>query len=250
MAFYRTRRYAPRYVPYEKRLPRRRRTSKTRSIGTQTRDVLNVIPKLSVPRNVLGFPSELVTTVKYSDIYALTSTANAMSARQYMRLNSINDPDQTGTGHQPLWHDTYAQIYGRYTVLKSRMVVNFQAYSNSIATTNPSGPIICGIAGDQDASISSTITVTLENSINRMITNNLGGKPEVTLTLDYDPMKDLGLPPTDDTVGSLMGSNPSAQWYGGIFVIETGPASPTTVTARVDVYYTVRLARIVDPSGS
>lgn len=249
MVFMRSRRYAPRYSPYGKRLPRRT-LAKTRTIGTQTRDVLNALPKLSIPRNVLGFPSELVTTVKYSDTYALTSTANAMSARQYMRLNSINDPDQTGTGHQPLWHDQYAAVYGRYVVLKSRMVANFIAYPNAIATTNPSGPIICGITGDNDASVSSTVTTTLENSVNRMISNNLGGKPEVTLTLDYDPKKDLGLSASDDTVAALIGSNPSAQWYGGVFVVETGPASPTTVTVRIDVYYTVRFSRIVDPSGS
>jgi len=167
-----------------------------------------------------------------------------------MRLNSINDPDFTSTGHQPLWHDQYAAVYGRYVVLKSRMVANFQAYANSIATTNPSGPIICGISGDNDATISATVTTTLENSVNRMISNNLGGKPEVTLTLDYSPQKDLGVPATDDTAGALVGSNPSAQWYGGVFVVETGPASPTTVTVRIDVYYTVRFSRIVDPSGS
>ena len=37
-------------------------------------------------------------------------------AKQYMRMNSLFDPDQTGTGHQPYYFDQFAALYNRYTV--------------------------------------------------------------------------------------------------------------------------------------
>lgn len=245
-------RYARRYTPYARKASSKRKkttTPKTRAVATQTLGYSNWFPRLG-GRTLCPFPDNLVCQLKYSDSYVLTSTGNAMSSRQYMRLNSINDPDQTGTGHQPLWHDQLAAIYERYVVTKSRMKVTFSAYPNAIATANPSGPLIVGVTGDQDASISSTITTTLENSEWRVIQNALGGNNVVVLSVDYTPKKQLGLPETDDTVGAAFGSNPSAQWYGAIYCIEQGPASPSSVVASVEMFYTVRVCRIKDPSGS
>lgn len=226
--------YARRYTPYARKASSKRSKAspKTRTVATQTVGYNNWFPRLG-GRTLCPFPDNLVCQLKYVDSYVLTSTGNAMSARQYMRLNSINDPDQTGTGHQPLWHDQLAAIYERYVVVKSRMKVTFTPYANAIATANPSGPMVVGVTGDQDASVSSTITTTLENSEWRTVQNANGGNNVVILSVDYTPKKNLGLPDTDDTVGAAFGSNPSAQWYGAIFAIEQGPASPSNIVANV-----------------
>lgn len=244
-------RRSPRFRPYTRKTRKWKKTTpKTRTIATQTVDGANILRKLSVPRNVLGFPKEIVTKIRYCDAYQLTSASNAPSARQYMRMNSINDPDASGVGHQPLWHDQWAAAYGKYVVLYSKMIVTFSHIPNTIATSQPSGPVIVGVLGDDNASTSSTTTTLLENSIWRNLGHQTGGNNTVTLYVTYSPKKDLGLPPEDDTVGALVSNNPSAQYYGGMYCIEAGTAASTTVSACVTVEYTVRFSRPVDPSGS
>jgi len=44
---------------------------------------------------------------------------------QVFNLNSIFDPDRTGTGHQPLGRDQYATLYNRYRVLAVKVKVVF-----------------------------------------------------------------------------------------------------------------------------
>ena len=54
------------------------------------------MPALSVSRGVRGFPTEIRTSLRYSDVITLTSTANAV-ANHVFRMNSLFDPDFTGT---------------------------------------------------------------------------------------------------------------------------------------------------------
>ena len=54
------------------------------------------MPALSVNRGVRGFPTEIRTTLRYSDVVTLTSTANAVT-NYVFRMNSLFDPDFTGT---------------------------------------------------------------------------------------------------------------------------------------------------------
>ena len=58
-----------RYAPY------RRRTVKSRRVN---QDAL-VMPNLSARRFEFGFPSTLVTTLRYADVYTLTSTTQAVA---------------------------------------------------------------------------------------------------------------------------------------------------------------------------
>lgn len=55
--------------------------------------------------------------ISYSDRYTLTSgTVGIFGNEQIMRLNSLYDPDLSGTGHQPLYYDTMSLVYKRYKV--------------------------------------------------------------------------------------------------------------------------------------
>ena len=40
-------------------------------------------------------------------------------------MNSLFDPDFTGTGHQPYYFDQFATIYQRYTVIGSKLTATF-----------------------------------------------------------------------------------------------------------------------------
>jgi len=192
-----------------------------------------------------------VTRVRYCDNFNLACTAAGSIGKQYMRLNSLYDPDQTGTGHQTYWNTQFAQIYNRYVVLGSKMTVQFGCIVDAIATAQPSGPITIGVSGDDSASTTTTATTLLEQNSSKsdMISGGAGGSIK-TMTLTYSPMRDLGLPPSDDTVGAAMGSNPSKQWYGLAYAINSGLATTSTVVAKIEVEYLVRFSQVKDVTGS
>lgn len=45
------------------------------------------------------------------------------SAVHYFRANSINDPDRTGVGHQPMKHDELSLFYNHYMVQSSKISI-------------------------------------------------------------------------------------------------------------------------------
>lgn len=202
---------------------------------------------LPLQRNVRGFPDNIVTIIRYEDIYGLSfnNSAPAVATRTF-RMNSINDPDQTGAGHQPLYHDTYASIYQKYTVLGSKLRATF------VPNTNPSGPWVIGVLTEGDASISATITTLLENSnaVSDMIPGPIGGPSKKMLTGTYSPERDLGTSADDDTVGASFGSNPSLQWYGSIFAYDMSGSGTNYIEVKVEIEYCVRVRGLLDVAGS
>lgn len=82
-----------------------RRNDPTRSIATR-----GAYPVNNQHRCVL----------RYSDTL-LASTA--VSHTIQWRLNSLFDPDLTFAGHQPLGFDQLAALYGRYRVLRARLMI-------------------------------------------------------------------------------------------------------------------------------
>lgn len=73
------------------------------------------------------FPSRQIVKMKYSDVFT-TNTGNGWNYNY--NLNSIFDPNRTGTGHQPYGHDQLAVLYNRYRVISCSYVLT--AYSGAI----------------------------------------------------------------------------------------------------------------------
>jgi len=63
----------------------------------------------------VGFPAERTVDLLYVDVVTLTSAYGSLGFNQY-RLNSVFDPDQTSTGHQPTGFDQWAVYYNHYVV--------------------------------------------------------------------------------------------------------------------------------------
>lgn len=73
-------------------------------------------------------PSRQILKMKYCQ-NVQTSVTNAYNWQ--FNLNSIHDPDRTGTGHQPYGHDQLATLYNRYRVISVSYVI--QCYSTGAA---------------------------------------------------------------------------------------------------------------------
>jgi len=87
--------------------------SSTRSSASMVRfgDFGPAVSKSFLP--CLGFPDRLVVKLKYTDQYSFSGAA---PAAQVWRVNSLFDPDLTGTGHQPRYFDQLSAVYGQYCV--------------------------------------------------------------------------------------------------------------------------------------
>lgn len=80
------------------------------------------------------FPARLLCDLAYSDRYTLTqdgTVGNTTATIQTFRLNSLFDPDLTGTGHQPYGFDQLTPIYNNYCVTGCTIEADMTAASTA-----------------------------------------------------------------------------------------------------------------------
>ncbi|QBX89277.1 capsid protein [Apis mellifera virus-8] len=75
-----------------------------------------------------GLPAKVMVRHKYVETFTLTATG--IPSGYTFRANSMFDPNFTGTGHQPLYFDQYANLYNHYTVIGSKITFTFAAADN------------------------------------------------------------------------------------------------------------------------
>jgi hypothetical protein len=63
-------------------------------------------------------------TLRYVDAFSLQCAAATLVSGYQFRINSIYDPDYTGTGHQPYMHDQLAALYAQYRVHRIRATIS------------------------------------------------------------------------------------------------------------------------------
>lgn len=230
------------YKPKQAKKPRTKSTSKSRE---------GRITKLNPRRGITGFPQELRTTLRYSDVVVLTSTVGSVSTYSF-RLNSLYDPDFTGTGHQPYYFDQFAALYQRYCVKGAKITAKFSHIVNAINVTQPSGPTVVGITTDDDGAIATTITTAMEetNTTSDFLNNALGGNNVKTLSKTYSPMTDLGLSETNDSIVSAVNANPTRPWFANVWMAEAGLASPTSVAVKIEIVFDAVFSEIRNIAGS
>lgn len=191
---------------------------------------------------IFGFPPNVISKLRYVENYLFTSTAGSVNINNF-RMNSIADPDQTGVGHQPMYHDIFALLYRRYRVLGSKLTVTWVPVNDVSAAgiSSSSGPYWVGINGTEATASVSAVTST-RAEMNDSITNVMGPRngPDgvVTQVWTYDPERDLGIVAADDTVSAVFGSSPNFIYYAQVwFADQTGATS--SAYAKVDIEYTV-----------
>lgn len=91
----------------------------------------------------VGFPKMIKMTHKYAENITLTSTTGVTQAFRW-KANGMYDPNHTGTGHQPMFFDQLGAIYNHFTVIASKIRVQF------IPTTSTSVPCHVGINVNDD----------------------------------------------------------------------------------------------------
>ena len=101
-------------TPYFEATPSRKRgkTSKKRNA------------RVSVPRNKLGFPQQIKTTLRYAMRTEFALPTNGTYTCK-LRANDLFDPEFALGGHQPRGFDDFMNIYDKFTVTGSKITASF-----------------------------------------------------------------------------------------------------------------------------
>jgi len=186
-----------------------------------------------------GAPNSIITTLRYCDFFQLTSTTGGTVSNVF-RANGIFDPDYTGGGHQPLFRDAWVGLYDYYTVLGSKITVEYQS-------RNATNGFIVALQGSDTPTLTSTVSTWMEqnNGVHTLLGNaNTGSK---TLTMTYSPDENLGAHMKDDQSSMVgTGSDPGSQqaYYFGILAATEDAATTAIVTVAVQIEYTVKFATL------
>ncbi len=98
----------------------RKKRSKRNKTGTRRKPkgTLRARPRRNISNMGNIFPAFANVILPYRHFASLSQTGGTVGAGPDFRVGSIFGPDFAAAGAQPMGHDTYAGIYGRYRVKK------------------------------------------------------------------------------------------------------------------------------------
>ncbi len=194
-------------------------------------------------RQIYGFPARLEVPLRYHMTTALTSTTGN-TARQIFRWNSIFDVDFTGTGHQPLYHDTYQAIYNHYVVVKAHARIKFINTSVS--------PVLVGIVTDDSTTTSTTLdTLAEQNTGKQEILPPISGAFSTkTFIQDWDYAQWFNVNPySSESAKTTFGADPT-DIAALVCYMGTLDATTATMYMEAEIVQTVLFTELVTPTQS
>lgn len=200
--------------------------------------------------NFGGFPKSKLVKLRYNETVSVNPGVASVTAYSF-RANSIFDPNQSGTGHQPMGHDQWAAIYNHYIVLGSKIRCTFTPVNSG------TGQAAFGIRLDDDGSSSSlSVSDYIEqgDSVYRVQPDNYTVSHPISLTKTFSTKKWFAIKDVMDNqtrLGAAIGSNPSEI---ASYVLWVGPADGSTDLGAwlltVTIEYIVRFSEPKDMSPS
>uniref|UniRef100_UPI004047EBBF hypothetical protein n=1 Tax=Aliarcobacter sp. TaxID=2321116 RepID=UPI004047EBBF len=208
-----------------------------------------------LPSNIQGtlIPDRTYVTLKYNEDLSIVVPPGGIMANYLFRCNSIFDPNYTGTGHQPLGHDQYANFYKKYVVMGATITATFKALDNS-ELTNPDGSnYTVGITTIQAPAGVIVVPSDFQENNRTTYSNVCAQSPYTMVSKNFNSSEFFGLTKILDNekYGADFGANPEqvAYWQLGIYQ----PSAPTTsgrMYVNVAIKYTLALRERVNVGGS
>lgn len=182
-------------------------------------------------------PDRAFTKLRYSSLGALTYAGFGVPAANQFRVNSLFDPDLSGTGHQPLAFDQYAGIYNRYRVYGMKWKITFSnrstTYQGEVAIQSrpnvathsnmdtiyeapyTSRKATCGVEGSGQAVrvLSGYTSVSKVRGVNRSVVKN------------------------DDEYSALISANPAVTPTITLYMQNTDTTTALTIAYRLELEY-------------
>uniref|UniRef100_UPI004048E6F8 hypothetical protein n=1 Tax=Algoriphagus sp. TaxID=1872435 RepID=UPI004048E6F8 len=184
------------------------------------------------------FPAVEKYQLRYCDTIAINAPIGA-AASYLFRANSIYDPDQTGTGHQPYGHDQLNEIYNHYCVDSSTITVTPTTFSG-----------VMGISVTDNQVVSSGFNTVKEQQATSIsvVPHGTAGTNPVTLKKTYNRWSSF---PVYKDTSALMGANPAEEAYFQLWVTGTDAGiDPANATFLVTITYNVTCYELKDLGSS
>lgn len=194
----------------------------------------------------VGFPNKLLMRHRFTEVGNLSSAAGALGTFNY-RANGMFDPNQTSTGHQPLYFDQLAAVYDHYTVIGSVIKVKF------IPLAGNTVPMLVGIMKNDDTVITPTLAINLveqSGTVSGVLTNP-GAQPYLTLTQKFSAKGTFGGNAlSNDNLQGNATSDPAEQTLFTLFAQSIDLTSSTQCYLQIDIEYLAVWDELRDISGS
>lgn len=176
-----------------------------------------------------GFPNQMFVKLEYSDKITLDCISGSIASYVF-RGNSLYDPDYTGTGHQPYYHDQLIAIYRKYTVIGSKCAVKFVTDSadTSACILRPSSSEVAPANLNLSRERPDTRSVWVDNQVHRKMsyyrsTSSVLRVPRKAVMYDDEYQMEV---PSETNPGTAFA------WY---WIIAAQPAL-STATTKIHAY--------------
>lgn len=197
-------------------------------------------PRVINTRSVIA-PDSILVKLPYSDT-AYTTATGTFGALQKFRLNSIYDPDYSGSGHQPMGYDQWTAIYERYTVIGAK--VELQLYSTGSEIVD----FVCFPSSFVTDPASIYAAKEVKRAWKTIVTP--GEKP-VKKSFYFDMKKILGQKDlSDDQFKTAIGTNPSDDAYLLCYTanVDGSTAIAFSMMARITYYTRLDCCKLITSS--
>lgn len=154
-------------------------------------------------------------------------------------MNSLYDPDYTGSGHQPMGFDQVMALYSDFWVTASSITISAHLSTNSvsIAATGANRVLVAFFTTPNDTTVPSTVDAMMENHRPKFIRVS-GYETDRTLTVRTDHARAFGVSRplylADDSFGGGTSANP-VKWVVGTLAVCSSLAGIDTSYGPVDL---------------
>lgn len=221
---------------------KRKSTSKSTQKRKRTKNYGRpVVARQLVPSRRTGFGNKALIKMIYSEKgINITSGALGVAAFYSFRINSIQDFDLTGVGHQPTPHDQVEPLFEEYCVTGMRYKVSF-------ANASASNRQLVGIYfSDQQATNNNVITIIEQGGVDwHVLSAASAGEPNCMFS-GYVSMptimgKSYKEYSEDDQYQATFGANPTDTCYLHCFVADVSNSGGQVVTLAIEAVLNVEL---------
>lgn len=174
-------------------------------------------------------------------------SSTGVTAVQRFRTNGMYDPDQTGTGHQPMFFDQLAALYNHYVVIGSKITVK------CVPSTSTTVPQFVGVNINDDSSLPGGVDVNTINEQPDSVFRQIAYAPDkpITITRKWSAKKRFGGSILANT--ELQGTpttDPTEQSFFTLYNVAVDGASNVGCWMTVTIEYIAIWKELKDVGGS
>lgn len=193
----------------------------------------------------IGFPDRLRCNLRYVEGQGFS--ASATPAAQVYRMNSLFDPNLTGTGHQPEYYDSLTPMYGEYLVLGAKARLEF--VNTGIVPTY----IVVALMDQNNSGLSAENISESRYALTKTL-GALTGSGVTVIEVPYMSTAHMngerGNIETDPNFYTIITTNPSDQWFMVIKVASTDGITAVALNYRVVIEFNCIFRDLTPVTGS